>query len=222
MFHCDTGVGLEATEFFVAQTCLALGWPLKTYKATENTQANGKTDPMDYFAMLETNGFPGPGQHGTMYIKLKERQIRRFVRDEKRAGARRVLLVSGVRRQESAVRSSEDRTQWHRREGAQIWANPLLDFSKLDCSRIMQFAGLPRSPVVDLIHKSGECLCGAFAKPGELAETTLWFKDDPTIVRLNEAHHRLLTERGWGWGGRPPKKNCLVKAAGQMCSSCTL
>jgi len=27
---------------------------------------------------------------------------------------------------------------------------------------------LKRNEVVDLIHKSGECLCGAFAKPGEL------------------------------------------------------
>ncbi len=220
MFHCNTGVGLDATEVFVGSLCLRLKWPLEVFYARGNVQASGKPDPMDYFAMVEKHGFPGPGQHGTMYIKLKERQIRRFVRAHKTKMRDRVMLVSGARRQESQRRTNEGQVEEHRREGAQVWCNPLFDFSKLDCARIMRYAELPRSPVVDLIHKSGECLCGCFRKDGELEETTLWFKDDPTIVRLNEAHARHKASGRHGWGERPMKRGCTIKKTGNMCTAC--
>lgn len=220
-FHCDTGVGLKATEDFVELVCLQMGWKLEVFKALTNTKADGTSDPMDYFSMLEDKGFPGPAAHWLMYIKLKERQIFRFVRSHKINRKDKVMLVCGGRRQESAVRSKMGRIVEHYKQGSLIWSNPILDFSKLDCSRIMERAKIPRSPVVDLIHKSGECLCGAFSKPGELEETALWFPDDPCIVRLKEADERLKKTKGWGWGGRPPKKNCQIKMPGQMCSSCT-
>lgn len=220
-FHCNTGVGLKATENFVESFCETLNWHLEIFSAMENEQATGKPDPMDYFALVEKHGFPGPGQHGTMYIKLKERQIRRFVRKHKTKMRDRIMLVSGARRQESPIRSVVGRVEEHRREGALCWVNPLFDFSKLDCARIMEHAKLPRSPVVDLIHKSGECLCGCFRKDNELAETTLWFRDDPTMIRLNEAHARHKACGRHGWGERPAKKGRKGPKPGQMCSSCT-
>jgi 3'-phosphoadenosine 5'-phosphosulfate sulfotransferase (PAPS reductase)/FAD synthetase len=222
-FHIDTGVGLRATEDFVLNACEKMGWELEVYRALENTKNDGTPDPQDYFELVEERGFPGPAMHFKMYQRLKERQIYRWCRAHKKFRSRQVLmLVSGRRSQESARRMGKVTGPHERmKKGpAVVWANPVYDFSKLDCSRIMEFAGLPRSPVVDLVHKSGECYCGAFAKPGELAETTLWFPNDPTVVRLNAVSKRMTEERGWGWGGRPPKAGCLVKGAGPMCASC--
>ncbi len=150
-FHIDTGVGLKATEDYVAAICQNQRWTLEVFKAMENTQGNGKPDPMDYFALIEKHGFPGPGQHRTMYIKLKERAIRRWVRAHKKKHSRQVLLlVSGARRQESARRSSvnaSDVTDGRWDDSLPVyWCNPLWDFSKLDCTRIMEHAKLPRSP----------------------------------------------------------------------------
>lgn len=219
-FHCDTGVGLKATELFVTGLCAKMRWPLEVYRALDNTKSDGTPDPMDYFAMLEKAGFPGPGTHWMMYVKLKERQILRWVRDHKTKRKDRIMIVTGARRQESKIRSQDGRVEEHRREGALVWCNPIFDFSKLDCTRIMEYANLPRSPVVDLIHKSGECLCGAFGKDGELSETAFWFPNDPCVLRLVEADKRLKVTMGWGWGGRPPRKGSCVKTSGPMCASC--
>lgn len=222
--HINTGVGLQATEDFVKRLCAGPGWPLEVFSAMENVRWDGTPDPMDYFALCEEHGFPGPGQHGTQYIKLKQRQIGRFCAAHKRRFSKElVMIVSGARRQESPRRTSKEQSDvslFRRDESYSVlWCNPLFDFSKLDCSRIMKHAGLPRSPVVDLIHKSGECLCGAFGSQAELKETAFWFPKDPTILRIQEMEPRLRCKFGWGWGERPDRK---AAKTGPMCSSCQL
>ena len=57
--------------------------------------------------------------------------------------------------------------------------------------------GVPRNPVVDLIHKSGECLCGAFAKPNELREIEYWYPEVGKRIRDLEAKVRAA---GFPWG----------------------
>lgn len=222
-FHINTGVGLEATEKYIEEICRKQGWPLEVFKAMENHRANGKADPQDYFAMIEERGFPGPAMHWKMYQRLKQRQIERFCRANKKWHSREVvMIVSGRRKQESVRRGQKVVGPWER-EGRVIWANPLWDFSKLDCSRIMRFVGLPRSPVVDLIHKSGECLCGAFGSQSELKETAMWFRDDPTIRRILGCQERIRAKFGHGWGQEPPCKNSREqRKIGPMCSNCEL
>ena len=62
---------------------------------------------------------------------------------------------------------------------------------------------LPSNPVVDLLHMSGECLCGSFARPGELAEISLWYPR--AAARIFELERRVLEAgsppRPWGWTG---------------------
>ncbi len=225
MFHCDTGVGLEATERYVEQVCKDQGWPLEVFKAAENCRHNGQADPQNYFQIVKENGFPGPAMHFKMYARLKQRQIEAWCRKHKKFRSReKVMLVSGRRMQESKRR---ERTT----EGANnidpsckrlVWCNPLWDASKLDCQRIREFAGIEKSQVVHLIHMSGECLCGAFGHPNELAELKLWFPDDPTVKRLlsADAEEKAAGRWGWGAGGPPKQRNCPVKKSGAMCSSC--
>lgn len=223
MLHIATGVGIEATELHVKALCQHQGWPLEIYRAMENTKRDGTPDPMDYFKLVKERGFPGPAQHRRMYIKLKQRQLARFCRDHKRFRSREVVvMVSGARRQESKRRASllgSNVTLTRRDDSYSIlWCNPLFDASKLDCARIIEHLNLPKSPVHALIHKSGECLCGCYAKPGELKETAFWYPNDPTVKRIVELDASERAAGRPGWGG--PKRACAVKETGPMCSSC--
>jgi len=198
--HLNTGIGVEETREYVRETAKSRGWKLTEIKAIENTYSDGRPNPQDYFEMVRIHGFPGPGQHWRMYVRLKERGIHRLIRENKRKGSREVVaLVSGARSQESDRRKINV-TKMIDKRGGQLWISPIWDFSKLDCSRIMEFSKQPRSPVVDLIHKSGECLCGAFSKPGELEELEMWFPKAAAPIRA--LAEEIKDKFPWGWGGR--------------------
>jgi 3'-phosphoadenosine 5'-phosphosulfate sulfotransferase (PAPS reductase)/FAD synthetase len=212
--HINTGIGVDETREFVRDTCRERQWKLLEYKAVENTRGDGLPDPQDYRVLVRRWGFPGPHGHGLMYARLKERQIRRLCRDYKRSMRDKIFLIAGCRSQESERRMRH--TKPVDPQGSQVWVNPIHDFTKSDCHNVMAFAGLRRSPVVDLIHKSGECLCGAFAKPGELDELALWFPKKAEEIRALEREIKPIF--GWGWEDQPPKKS-VVKAPFLMTQS---
>jgi 3'-phosphoadenosine 5'-phosphosulfate sulfotransferase (PAPS reductase)/FAD synthetase len=191
--HIRTGTGVPQTTAFVEEVCAAQGWPLSIFDP-----------PVPYRDIVLEYGFPGPAQHGLMYQRLKERCLRELVRESKREWNDRVMLVTGVRSDESLRRMRHvDRIQ---RDGAQVWAAAIWNWSKIDCAKYtFGQLGLPRNPVVDLMHMSGECRCGAFARPGELEEWMAWFPEDSAwIVELQEevAGKDL---RAYRWGQRPPR-----------------
>lgn len=203
--HINTGIGVPETREFVRKTAREQNWHLREYKAIDCGQ--------DYAQIVKQYGFPGPGQHTTMYIRLKERPLRVAIREAKALYPLRtnVLLISGVRFQESERRMGYQEPVT--KDGSKIWVNIINDWSKADCNRYIQNNKIPRSPVVDRIHKSGECLCGAFAKPGEFAELEFWY---PEYV----AHIRAMPSakgRCWGWGATHGR---ATKAPGPMCHGC--
>jgi 3'-phosphoadenosine 5'-phosphosulfate sulfotransferase (PAPS reductase)/FAD synthetase len=225
--HINTGIGIPATRQFVIDTCQQHGWPLKEYKATENTKADGSPDPQNYDEVVLKHGFPGPFAHRMMYTKLKERQLLRLAREHEG----RILFVSGVRQQESERRMRH--TQVFQKEGRRAWVAPIWDWSKSDCSNLMEQEGLKRNEIVDLIHKSGECLCGAFAKKGELEELKLWPQTRPAYDRI-KALEQKVKDAGlpWGWEAAGPPEWFTEKKRGQefmldydspqhLCWSCT-
>lgn len=204
--HLNTGIGVKETREFVRKTAASRGWNLREYFALKCGQ--------DYADIVAKYGFPGPGQHSTMYRRLKERTLRVAIREAKEGHPRRstVLLISGVRFQESQRRMGYKEPVT--REGSKIWVNIINDWSKLDCGRYMQDNGIPRSPVVDLIHKSGECLCGSFAKPGEFEELEMFFPETAAHIKSLKCGKG----RSWGWGANGKQ----AAAPGPMCSSCIL
>lgn len=199
--HINTGIGVEQTRAFVRTTCQNRGWRLLEYKAIENVQADGTPDPQDYRAIVREFGFPGPSGHNVMYARLKQRQIQRLCRDFKRTHFGKIMLIAGCRSEESVRRIRN--TKPVSTENCRVWVNPIHDFTKFDCNAVIAEAGLDRSPVVDLIHKSGECLCGAFAQRGELAELALWFPGVAAEIRALEAE--VKSKFGWGWEDAPPE-----------------
>jgi len=130
-----------------------------------------------YEEMVLAWGFPGPQQHKVMYTRLKERALRQLARDVEG----RFVLSTGIRLDESVrrMRNYAGAGQVYRDPvfTRRVWVNPIAHWSKADCHDYMDAEGLARNPVSDLMHKSCECMCGAYARPGEMQELETWFPD---------------------------------------------
>jgi len=208
--HINTGIGIEETREFVRDTCKAQGWPLLEYRAKEGT----------YERRCMRYGMPGgPVHHEMVYHVLKSEQIGRLVRDHKTHRNDRIGLVTGVRKQESK-RRMRLHPELISKEGVKVWMNPNLDASGLDVSRYVDDHGLKRNPVVDKLHRSGECLCGALADPKELDEIAFWYPEVGARIRALEF---ACFQRGlpYAWGRNPSVPFDLRQPMLPLCQSCT-
>ena len=196
--HINTGIGIEASRQYVRDTCKAQGWPLTEIRAKEDCGE-------DYDANVLRHGFPGPDGHQFMYRRLKERAVYALVKRAKVGHPRsaKVLIAAGVRYDESVRRMGYAGREINKIR-AQIWANPVYWWTKAERDAYNAASGLPENPVVKQLGMSGECGCGAFAHPGELAK---WRAIDTSFgARIDRLQSECLA-RGftWGWEGRPPK-----------------
>jgi 3'-phosphoadenosine 5'-phosphosulfate sulfotransferase (PAPS reductase)/FAD synthetase len=200
--HINTGIGIEQTREYVRERCKDFGWKLLEYKATENTKADGTPDPKIYEEWVLKHGFPGPHGHRMMYVNLKQRQIDRLCRDVGATTSEPVMFVSGVRKEESTRRMGNVKVVDV--QGRSVWVSPFIEMTGIECSEYMDSHQIPRNEVKDLIHMSGECLCGAFAHPGELKEIELWFPETAAYIRDLEKKARAAGFP-WGWEEQPPQ-----------------
>jgi len=195
-FHANTGIGVTATRNYVRKACEHYGWPL--------TEIHAKDDcGQDYDELVRQWGFPGPAHHRKMYARLKERCVEELLRRTKTRRMDRVMLVTGIRHDESRIRAGYgDRVI--NRKGAQVWVNPLYWWTGTDKHNYIVRKQLWRNPVSDLLGMSGECLCGAYAHEGE--KEMIRLVDPETVDRIErlEAECRQLGF-DWGWEGRPPR-----------------
>lgn len=209
--HANTGIGIEATREYVRETCAMWNLPLIEKHA-----------PITYADLVRERGFPGPAMHWKMYQRLKERCLDAARHDLGVANSRTkcAVFIAGRRRDESKRRVD---VPLYERDGSVIWVSPIAEWSKLDLNsyRIAN-KGVPRNRVADLLHMSGECLCGAFAKTNELDEIGDWYPEVKAEIVALEAElagradipvHR----RRWGWGA---DHNEQPSRSGRMCSSC--
>lgn len=208
--HANTTVGIEETRQFVRDTCQDWGLPLLE-----------ETPDTTYRDLVIEQGFPGPGHHFKMYQRLKERGLRQARRKLVTNGRKeRVLFLAGRRRDESARRAE---IPFHEREGSVIWASPLALWTKLDMNTYRQMEGdVPHNEVSDHLHMSGECLCGAFAKPGELDLIGEFYPE--TAKQLRELEEEVRAA-GWEspkcfWGHGKGGANLSEQRVGALCTSC--
>lgn len=206
--HINTGIGIPQTQEFVRETCKREGWNLREIRAKEDCG-------QDFEELVVERGFPGPPHHYKMYNRLKERALKLLTKETKVGHSVRskILLISGCRSQESTRRMGHVEPIQHRKEdGARVWVAVIHDWSKDDCNNYIAAHKLPRNQVVDLIHKSGECLCGSFAIPPkdgevrgeEFRELAMWYPEVAANIERIEARVR---EAGfpWNWDERQPK-----------------
>lgn len=212
VLHINTGIGVQETREFVRETCRQMGWPLRE----EHPPA------LTYREMVLKYGFPGPGGHRFAYSWLKERAVRKVIRESKQLRTDNIALITGVRRQESARRMGYVRSEI--KIGAQIWSAPLFAFSKLQILDYIKEHGLKTNPVVAHLGMSGECLCGAFAQPNEIV------KIEKSFPALAQQIHELEAEvkragKHCVWGTRPPKEKSLDQYEipfMPLCSGCPI
>lgn len=205
--HANTTIGIEATRQFVRDTCAAWDLPLVE-----------KVAPTTYRELVIERGFPGPAMHFKMFQRLKERCLE-AARNELVPNPRthRILFIAGRRREESKRR--ED-IPLNERKGSVIWTSPLALWTKLDLNTYRLLHDVPRNQVADLIHMSGECLCGAFAHRDELEEIGMWFPEVKAEIEALEAEVRAAghAEPWCRWGhhaGKMPET-----PSGPLCASC--
>lgn len=193
-------------------------------------------------------GFPGPaGGHRAAYARLKERQIETIVRDAKvgRGRFERVAMLSGARRYESRRRSMSQGVEGWRRRGAQLWINPLNDWRDDEMVAYRRQHGVPISDATALLHRSGECNCGAYMSAGELADVVEIYGDwhraiirpleeeavefgIPRCVWGERTDTGRVGARGYPFGDVASDRLALnfdqdvpdVSGAGELCSSC--
>ena len=194
--HCNTGIGIEQTRQFVRDTCEQFGWPLIEKHPDRFTYRDLILDPG------EKGGFPGgPKSHMRHYYYLKQRGIDALVREKKRGRGDRIGLVTGIRRAESTRRMVGTFAAPTFREGAKVWINPILDWTDKDKNAYMEKHDLPRNEVVDILHRSGECLCGAFTRKDEFREILLWYPEVAEQIRDLEAEVQEVHPDSY-WGRR--------------------
>jgi len=211
--HINTGIGVEATREYVRATAKERGWPLLEYTAEDQGQF--------YDDLVLAHGFPGPFHHTKMYNRLKERALNALVRDHKQKRSDRVLLITGVRKYESTRRMGT--VQAINRDGAKVWVAPLTWWTNDTKTAYMTEHGLPRNEVVDALHMSGECLCGAFAKPRELEWLEFCgFQDEVNRIR-NLEHRARAAGVPCKWGAKPPPQyeRDTHGAPGFLCVGCS-
>lgn len=205
--HINTGIGVQATREHVRNTSKEKSWKILEYKATENCKADGTPDPQIYEQLVMEYGFPGPFHHNKMYNRLKERQLERLERDcgacmRSENNPRRVMFVTGCRSDESVRRMAN--TKEVDPDGRRVWVAAIHDWSKLDTTELIAHTRSTRNPVVDLIHKSGECLCGAYAQRGELHELGTWDLTRSAHNEIIRIQNKVMQKFPWGWEDAPP------------------
>ena len=179
VIHCNIGIGIEATRTYVRETCERFDWPL--------TELHSERRYEDL--VLEWGGFPsGPKSHNSMLYYLKEQPLRNFIQEVKEHRHDRIGLVTGIRAGESVRRMAAKISVPVKKDGAKVWINPILDWTDRDKNAYMKANDLPRNQVTDLLHRSGECLCGALARREELQGILDWFPEEgQRILDLEQA-----------------------------------
>jgi 3'-phosphoadenosine 5'-phosphosulfate sulfotransferase (PAPS reductase)/FAD synthetase len=158
--HIDTTVGIPANEEYVKSCATQFGWDLRIIR---NEEHNGKS----YWQWCrDEETFPMPQDHIWTYIHLKRNAIEQIVREEKKDRSDRVLFVTGVYADESDRRAGFH--QIEKRRGAQVWVNPCFEWSEPEMASYRLDNDLPVNEVAAQLGKSGECMCGAYAHPGDL------------------------------------------------------
>jgi len=177
-------------------------------------------------------GFFGIGNlaHEYAYHILKHKHFRAMISQKirHRKHGRNVLLINGARKQESPKRKQTIAVPI-RAAGPNIWVNIINDWSAVERNDFL--SEYERNPVCDILHRSGECLCGCTQWPYQETrrEVSDWF---PEWGRWLDDLEKRVRQCGfeWNWGEDIPQhlkdKKKLQKqvADGQlwlpMCQDC--
>lgn len=228
----NTGIGIEQTRQYVRDCSASWGLPVLEKSPPEGSTfrdmvlglAVAKTGP-NAGTRIYPGGFPGPGAHSLMFQRLKERAFEQ-IRNELVTNPyrERVVFLAGRRATESARRNRLAFKAPIERKKSIVWCAPLIDWTAMDLNAYrLAFPDTPVNQVSQMIHMSGECLCGCFAEENELGDIGLWYPAVRAEIEALEAEVRLANPPGvqrnpraatwgWGWAKRMPA-GCECRSA---------
>jgi 3'-phosphoadenosine 5'-phosphosulfate sulfotransferase (PAPS reductase)/FAD synthetase len=223
LLFIDTGTAVPGVREFVEEFADWIDKPLKVVEAGDafrrmvlggTVQRDGNIEP--------GFGFPGKAHHFKAYSRLKERQIEAVVRETKQGHKRTdaVLFLSGVRRDESARRSNRQPLTEH---GSAKFVNPLIEWTNVEMEEYKVLNNLPKSDVSALLHRSGECNCGAFQTDGEREMLeSLWPEWWRSFIAPLEEEAEQAGLRWCKWGGFDLEGNQAAGSSGggMLCGQC--
>ncbi|MFD5208474.1 hypothetical protein ACFWNF_16290 [Streptomyces anulatus] len=246
VLHVNTGTGIPETTEYVRDVAAAWGdvlhelHPKNRYADLVLGRVIAGSGPNAGIRPI-WKGFPGPDGHKVMYRQLKHEPLTRFRRellgDQSRLARKerkRVIYLGGMRWAESQRRFRN--AEAIDPAGSIVWVSPLVHWTDAHmreyrnlhrCQQDHEHAthrlcfdgALPLNEVTEHIHMSGECLCGAYAKPGELDEIEFFYPEVAARLKALEAEAEQAGVKYCRWG----QKNggvAAASAAGRLCSSC--
>ena len=168
-------------------------------------------NPDFYYENCREYGFPHTKQmHGTViYRNLKERTLDAVRRAHKSGARDRCMLVSGMRREESAERANTP--EWLE-DGAGLWVSPLVDWTEVDVWEHRTALSFEPNPFYETVGGSGDCQCNW----GQFVDLPTLEKYSPNLAaKIAPLHEYCLQVHGYGYGEKP-SKGLLAERAGQM------
>lgn len=248
--HVNTTIGVQATHDYVRDVANAWGTPYieaappRTYR--DLVLGRVLSTRGDNIGRQVWKGFPGPAGHYLMYNRLKERALdkvrRQIIRDSGRTRGRtgQVMYLAGMRWGESQRRfrnANEIDVA-----GSVVWVSPIVHWTNDHMKeyrarhwcpedhahakhKLCAPGVLPHNEVTDHLHMSGDCLCGAYAKEGEIHGLELFYPE--VAAELHAIEQEMAVDPGltdlpkerctWGWGANQERPG---RQAGRLCSSC--
>lgn len=189
-FLLNTGIGVEDQRVFIREYCQKKGWSLVEQKPVYKL----------YKQMVVQNGFPGPAQHTVMFRNLKEKSLRVI-----NAGFDcDTIVLSGVRVAESEKRKINIKQEIQIVDKIK-WVAPIMNWDSDDKTEFLEERNIELSHVSKSLGMSGECLCGAYAMPGEKEKLrSCGFLNE---VKQIETLEKITQALGftWGWDDLIPK-----------------
>jgi len=246
VLHVNTGTGIPQTTEHVRDVTAAWGdtlhelHPKNSYEELVLGKVIASTGP-NAGQRAVWKGFPGPAGHKVMYRHLKDQPLMAFrnsiLGDQKRLprkDRKKIIYLGGMRWAETdrRFRNAEAIDP----AGSIVWVSPLVHWTDAHmreyrarhrCQQNHEHAphrlcfegALPLNEVTEHIHMSGECLCGAYAKPGELDEIEFFYPETAARLRALEGQAEAARIPACKWGQKPPGSAARA-AAGRLCSSC--
>lgn len=219
IIHGVTGTGLPAVRQYVQQVADRVGIKI-IYADAGNA--------FEEYVMRK--GFFGRGNdaHKFSYHILKtnpfDRAISKYIR--KNISGRKIILLNGVRIEESENRADnygDNPYRWTRND---YWVNVIHWWTKAECLDLLESESIIRSPVSIALGRSGECNCGTMDTE---ADRIAAYAFDPVFAeRMIRLRKTVVQKFGWDIGQQPNKKMIEeIKAANKtfsdfmpMCVGC--